>query len=110
MAGPVVTADNLCSKGCRSATGGRGGTVDAADLKSASLGSVGSSPTVRTILAAMHLTTGPPKVASPRPRPKEERLEWSGEVGEAGCEKGLRNAYAHSYRPVYAKAARVKIS
>jgi hypothetical protein len=44
---------------------------------------VKTETTIRTILAAMHLPTRPPKVASPRPRLNEESLEWSGEVGEA---------------------------
>ncbi len=49
---------------------------------------VKTEATIRTLLAALHLSRvfhspGPPKVAEAERPPEEERLEWSGEVGEA---------------------------
>jgi hypothetical protein len=44
---------------------------------------VKTEATVRTLLAAFHLPTGPPEVAVVGRTPEEERLEWGGEVGVA---------------------------
>lgn len=49
---------------------------------------VKTETTIRTILSAMHLPTGPQKIAATNPSPQEESPERDGEVGEADLAGG----------------------
>jgi hypothetical protein len=44
---------------------------------------VKTKTSIRMLLAAFHLPTGPPKIAVAERSPEKECLEWDGEVGEA---------------------------
>lgn len=43
---------------------------------------VKTGTTIRTLLAAVGIPTGPPEIASPRSPPQEVDLEWNGELGQ----------------------------
>ena len=46
------------------------------------LGLIKTERTIRTLLGAMHMPAGPPKVFAPGPEPTdEESLEWRGDEG-----------------------------